>query len=49
MAIVTLLSTAGCTNATLYASGNPTDQLAKAELFPEFFGETSPSGVTRGC
>ena len=29
MAIVALLSTAGCTNATLYASGNLTDQLAR--------------------
>jgi amino acid transporter len=48
MAIVALLSTAGCTNATLYASGNLTDQLAKAELFPEFFGETSPLGRHAG-
>ena len=48
MAIVALLSTAGCTNATLYASGNLTDQLAKAELFPEFFGETSPLGRHSG-
>jgi amino acid transporter len=48
MAIVALLSTAGCTNATLYASGNLTDQLAKAELFPEFFGETSRLGRHAG-
>jgi amino acid transporter len=48
MAIVALLSTAGCTNATLYASGNLTDQLAKEELFPEFFGETSRLGRHAG-
>jgi amino acid transporter len=48
MAIVALLSTAGCTNATLYASGNLTDQLAKAKLFPEFFGETSRLGRHAG-
>ena len=34
MAIVALLSTAGCTNATLYASGNLTEQLAKAQAVP---------------
>ena len=44
MAIVALLSTAGCTNATLYASGNLTGQLAKTGLFPDFFGETSRLG-----
>jgi amino acid transporter len=48
MAIVALLSTAGCTNATLYASGNLTDQLAKADLFPEFFGESSRLGRHAG-
>ena len=48
MAIVALLSTAGCTNATLYASGNLTGQLAKAELFPAFFGETSRLGRHAG-
>lgn len=48
MAIVALLSTAGCTNATLYASGNLTDQLAKAGLFPEFFGESSRLGRHAG-
>jgi amino acid transporter len=48
MAIVALLSTAGCTNATLYASGNLTDQLAKAKLFPDFFGETSRLGRHAG-
>ena len=44
MAIVALLSTAGCTNATLYASGNLTGQLAKTGLFPDFLGETSRLG-----
>ncbi len=48
MAVVALLSTAGCTNATLYASGNLTDQLAEAKLFPEFFGATSRLGKHAG-
>ncbi len=48
MAIVALLATAGCTNATLYASGNLTGQLAKAELFPGFFGERSRLGRHAG-
>ncbi len=48
MAIVALLSTAGCTNATLYAAGNLTNQLAKADLFPESFGETSRLGRHAG-
>ncbi len=48
MAIVALLSTAGCTNATLYASGNLTEQLAKAKLFPGFFGERSRLGRHAG-
>jgi amino acid transporter len=48
MAIVALLATAGCTNATLYASGNLTSQLAKAELFPKFFGERSRLGRHAG-
>lgn len=48
MAIVALLSTAGCTNATLYAAGGLTDQLAKAELFPSFFGATSRLGRHAG-
>jgi amino acid transporter len=48
MAIVALLSTAGCTNATLYASGNLTDQLAKTGIFPDFFGETSRLGRHAG-
>jgi amino acid transporter len=48
MAIVALLSTAGCTNATLYAAGNLTDQLAKSRLFPGVFGEKSPLGRHAG-
>jgi amino acid transporter len=48
MAIVALLSTAGCTNATLYASGNLTDQLAKVGLFPGIFGEGSRLGRHAG-
>jgi len=48
MAIVALLSTAGCTNATLYASGNPTGQLAKTGLFPQIFGENSRLGRHAG-
>jgi amino acid transporter len=44
MAIVALLSTAGCTNATLYASGNLTGQLAETGLFPEIFGQRSGLG-----
>ena len=48
MAIVALLSTAGCTNATLYASGNLTEQLAKEKLFPDMFGETSRLGRHAG-
>jgi amino acid transporter len=48
MAIAALLSTAGCTNATLYASGNLTDQLAKVGLFPEIFGATSRLGRHAG-
>ena len=48
MAIVALLATAGCTNATLYASGNLTGQLAEAELFPKFFGERSRLGRHAG-
>ena len=48
MAIVALLSTAGATNATLYASGNLTGQLAKSGLFPEIFGENSRLGRHAG-
>ena len=49
MAKVALLSTAGCTNATLYASGNLTDQLAKADLFPGSSARRPVWAVTRAC
>jgi amino acid transporter len=48
MAIAALLSTAGCTNATLYASGNLTEQLAEVRLFPAFFGTGSRLGRNGG-
>jgi amino acid transporter len=38
MAVAAMLSTAGATNATLYASGNLTAMLAKEGLFPPRFG-----------
>jgi amino acid transporter len=38
MAVAALLSTAGCTNGTLYASDNLTGSLAESGLFPAFFG-----------
>ncbi len=48
MAIAALLSTAGCTNACLYASGNLTGSLAEVGLFPEIFGERSRLGRHAG-
>jgi amino acid transporter len=48
MAIVALLSTAGSTNATLYAAGNLTGMLAKVGIFPEIFGEQSRLGRHAG-
>jgi amino acid transporter len=48
MAIVALLSTAGATNATLYASSNLTNMLASEGLFPEFFGAMSRFGAKSG-
>jgi amino acid transporter len=48
MAIVALLSTAGATNATLYASSNLTNMLASEGLFPEFFGAKSRFGPKSG-
>jgi amino acid transporter len=48
MAIAALLSTAGSTNATFYASGNLTGMLAKEGLFPDFFGEGSRLGRHAG-
>ena len=49
MAIVALLSTAGCTNATLYASGNLTDQLAKADCSRSSSARPPASAVTPDC
>ena len=48
MAIAALLATAGCTNATLYASGNLTEMLAELRLFPAFFGTGSRLGRNAG-
>ena len=48
MAIAALLSTAGATNATLYASSNLTNMLADQGLFPEFFGARSRLGANAG-
>jgi amino acid transporter len=48
MAVVALLSTAGCTNATLYASSNLTNMLADHGLFPELFGRRSRLGPRAG-
>ena len=48
MAIAALLSTAGCTNATLYASRNLTGMLAEIGVFPAFFGAGSPLGRNGG-
>jgi amino acid transporter len=48
MAIAALLATAGCTNATLYASGNLCDSLAEIRVFPAFLGAGSPLGRHAG-
>ncbi len=48
MAIAALLSTAGATNATLYASSNLTGMLAQEELFPSFFGPGTRLGKHSG-
>jgi amino acid transporter len=48
MAIAALLSTAGATNATLYASSNLTKMLSKEGLFPAFFGARSRLGPKAG-
>jgi amino acid transporter len=48
MAIAALLSTAGATNATFYASGNLTGMLAQEGLFPDFFGAGSRLGRHAG-
>jgi amino acid transporter len=48
MAIAALLSTAGATNGTLYASSNLTGMLAKEGLFPSVFGASSRFGKHGG-
>ncbi|MET0910339.1 MAG: APC family permease [Ilumatobacteraceae bacterium] len=48
MAATALLSTAGATNATLFASSNMTGMLAKVGLFPSFFGAGSRLGTKAG-
>jgi amino acid transporter len=48
MAATAMLSTAGATNATLYASGGMTGMLAKVGLFPSFFGSGSRLGAKAG-
>src|SRR6516165_8328006 len=48
MAVAALLSTAGATNATLYASSNLTNMLADQGLFPEFLGARSRLGAKAG-
>ena len=48
MAATAMLSTAGATNATLYASGNMTGMLAQVGLFPSFFGPGSRLGTKAG-
>jgi amino acid transporter len=48
MAIAAVLSTAGATNATFYASGNLTGMLAEEGLFPAFFGKGSRLGRHAG-
>jgi amino acid transporter len=48
MAATAVLSTAGATNATLYASGNLTASLAEARLFPSFFGAGTRLGPRAG-
>ena len=44
MAVAALFSTAGATNATLYASSNLTGMLAEERFFPAFFGAGSRLG-----
>jgi amino acid transporter len=48
MAVAALLSTAGCTNASLYASGNLTGMLSETRLFPPIFGAASRLGRHAG-
>ena len=48
MSVAALLSTAGATNATLYASSNLTSMLAEVGLFPRFFGAGARLGAKSG-
>jgi amino acid transporter len=48
MAVAALLSTAGATNGTLYASSNLTGMLAQEKLFPSVFGAGSRLGPKGG-
>jgi amino acid transporter len=48
MAATAMLSTAGATNAMLYASSNLTATMADDRFFPPFFGRTSPLGPKAG-
>lgn len=48
MGVAALLSTAGATNATLYASSNLTAMLAHEGIFPSFFGGGSRLGQKSG-
>jgi amino acid transporter len=48
MAIAALLSTAGATNATMYASSNLTGMLAEEGFFPSVFGTGSRLGKNAG-
>ena len=48
MAVTAMLSTAGATNATLYASAGLTGTLAEEGLFPSFFGAGSRLGPKGG-
>jgi amino acid transporter len=48
MAVAALFSTAGATNATLYASSNLTGMLAKERLFPARFGVSPRLGPRLG-
>jgi amino acid transporter len=48
MAATAMLSTAGATNATLYASGGMTGMLAQVGLFPSFFGPGHRLGPKAG-
>jgi amino acid transporter len=48
MAVAALLSTAGATNGTLYASSNLTTMLASEGLFPSFFGGGGRLGKQAG-